>query len=207
MSHALDLTLLGASSEKETELIFIALMRDPKELLRSDHKQRIEQWALSTNYPFPGDSEAGVMRVRMYDDKDMEFTTKLYGNADTTGKSYVGHADEHNMPIHKGMFEQVKAMAPIGEIKVRHIFNIPGSDLKWEIDTYYDRNNRVVPWCKVDLEVPADRLKDFKIPPFPIQFDEVITGARTRQQEKKVTDIFDNMFIVRNKRNILPLKV
>ena len=94
-------------------------------------------------------------------------------------------------------------MSESGMMKDRYFFPVSGTDLVWEFDVFISHTDEegrhhYSPWIKIDLEV-TDR--SAPIPHLPIEVTDLITapfGERTDVEERKVTELYHNIFRMRN---------
>lgn len=184
---------------KELEYVFYGQIVNFDELSKADSVEHQEQWEIrnqNPDAPFEGN-----IRVRKSWMQDDEAKVRYVLCAKTFLKEGKGR-DEVEIEVTADMFEQFKRLATGGMVKTR--YNIPvlgpnGEQLMWEVDVYRDADDKVVPWCKIDLEVPA-RLES--IPEFPIQLEDgVITNqydARTPEEKAKVDELMKTVFVRKN---------
>lgn len=182
----------------EIENVYIAKLANPRDLLKSNSRTRIEQWEICSGQEA---KNPGVVRVRSYDRKDYELTTKVFNGAKTGSV-------EINTVIEKNMFDAVKELAPIGTVKYR--FKFPaGNGLFWEFDCVKDEEGNFKPWVKIDLEL---RNANTTVPDFPVELAEVIVVREagnkmelTADQEKRLEKV-GKQFAISNKNHMLPIK-
>lgn len=122
------------------------------------------------------------------------------GQADhfLTCKNYTGNGecDEVTQRTTEDMWKAYRGATKESMDKVRYVFPIEGTNLKWEVDVFVGPDQAgFKPWCKIDLESPTD-LTEF--PELPIQLNEVIfhpLKQYTPEQDKKVKELYANVFI------------
>lgn len=190
----------GKANQEIEHTFYARLSPDQMEQLKKAQSvEHHEQWEVKIPET---EKNAGSGRIRIREtvapEKDPEYvlTVKTITNKE-------GDRIEVPVPTTKDMFHQFKLLADEGMVKTRYVFPIEGSDMKWEIDMFYAPGGVVgtqhyAEWCKIDLEV-KDRTA--AIPPFPIQMEEVINGARgqrTEQEEEKLHQLFQEIFITKN---------
>jgi hypothetical protein len=79
---------------------------------------------------------------------------------------------------------------------VRHVFPVPNSKLKWEVDTYAGSK-----WCCLDLEVGPH---GGPLPPMPVSVSGLLDAADPRN-DAAIARLFDSELILLNGDNILPI--
>lgn len=163
----------------ELEYTFYGKIRDFSELTKAFRKEEHEQWILPI-----GDENAPVRaRLRAVDGNDFLLTTKTKRE----GQQGVLEITE---VIHHAMFKQLTKVATDGYKKTRYIFRVPNSGLLWEIDVFQNQQGSPHVWVKIDLEVKS---AEDKIPPLPIQFDDLILAHGPRW-DKAQEDFVDNLW-------------
>ena len=83
-------------------------------------------------------------------------------------------------------------------IKTRYFFDVPDSDLIWEVDVYFDEKGKPREWCKIDLEVTDMRTKR---PELPIQLTdarEIPPKNRSEDQQRFLDRLMEKEFISPN---------
>jgi hypothetical protein len=161
-----------------------------------------EQWGIYVPKT-PKNASDGSLRVRKTihpDDRvEYEFCTKT--NAGDKGKVEVPD------PSREEQLEQFKLMADQGLIKTRFI--IPGSfengiEFKWEVDLFLNKEGKIVPWAKVDIELnPDDPRPDVKNFPVPFTHDEVIIISPEMKADgtgpkEKIAELYEKYFRTEN---------
>lgn len=71
-----------------------------------------------------------------------------------------------------------------GYKKTRYIYNIPDTNMKYEIDVFLNASGNPHPWVKIDLEYPQN-LDKLPVFPFSIDNDSVIVGNDMNFQEEE----------------------
>lgn len=193
------LVMEEAQSAQEREVvIFGELAPDAIEVLKriARNAQYMEQYQWLQDNTSRGGIK-GQLRVRkiknLEDDAEYILTTKAYDGP--------GNSMESEVQTDNTMFLHFKAMAPSGQVKTRYSVDIPGSKLVWEIDVIHDQVGEIVPWAKIDLEIPAD-VNLSSLPALPEGvFTRVIDkprAERSREEEAILNDLFDNKFFIKN---------
>lgn len=176
--------IITGATAVEREKTFYCQIANFAELERADSIVEQEQWEIR-----PKETNAGVVRVRKTSDGELSLATKVF-----QGDSRL----ETEITITEDIFNGFRAIAPGGMLKTRYVFNIPNTTLKWEIDVYANADGVESEWCKVDLE--CDDL-DMENPPFPITFNQVISGKRDTMSDEHralIDNLFKTVFITKN---------
>lgn len=156
------------AAQYEIEKCYYGKLLNQNDLALANKVTNIEQWEIRS--PF------GVMRVRAYDDFKYEFCIKK------ESKVSAGSKIEKEMDIDKELFLLIKSMCSCGTFKTRYEFNIPDSNLKWEVDVYKDKDNKVIEWVKVDLEIPS---AETPVPQFPISLEGTFEERESNEEQKE----------------------
>lgn len=165
----------------EKEYVWYGTLLNPGELEKASSLEVQKQSTVKV--------EAGTIRVRQ---------TMHDGAIDyiLTAKSYRGRGDakECSIPVSKDMYNVFKEVARSSMDKIRYVYPIEGTDLKWEVDVFIDPQGNPKGWVKIDLEVPGVITE---WPPLPIQLGEVIFGGNddyTPEQRAKLDGLFATVF-------------
>ena len=195
------------NKEREIETCFICKIKNFAGITsKATRIEKQEQYEIRTISEGENNGVKGVIRVRAITDQEDNtryvMTTKVYFH-DKKG------CEEVELEVSKDMFEQIKAMAPIGHNKTRLFFPVEGSDLTWELDLYSNgaikNPGEFEPWCRLELELPTSTTA---LPDFPIEFEEVIDtskGKMSEEQKKLVDQLYQDVFIAHKAENFLPL--
>lgn len=178
------LEAVDGNATQEIEYMFFGKLEDFTQLEKADHTEYQEQWEIRT--------DSGAVRVRRTesDDEVKYILTSKVKREGELGK------EEVEIETSEDMFEHFKLHATSGMRKDRYCFNVPDSELVWELDVFHDSKGEIVPWLKIDLEVPGE----IKLPEWPVGFTQVITnqnGKRTEEEQAIVGDLFENHYILK----------
>lgn len=158
-----------------------------------------EQWGIYV--PKTDDNaSSGSLRVRKTTDQELvvkyEQATKT--NAGDQGKN------EHELETDEVQFNMFKQLADQGLIKTR--FEVPGQlasgfDFKYELDAFYNNRGMLVPWLKIDIELPPGTAFDPSLIPF--KYDEMIIITPEQKgvdkaTEDKVAELYKTYFTSKN---------
>lgn len=113
-----------------------------------------------------------------------------------TCKNYTGsgECDEVSQHTTKDMWLAYRGASGESMDKIRHVYPIEGTDLKWEVDVFIGLDGKMKEWCKIDLECSQDMTE---FPPLPIQLSDVIFHPQkkyTPEQDKKVKELYATLF-------------
>lgn len=177
----------------EKEVVTYGKIVDFDELKKADRSEHQEQWEIRTK-----SEEAkynGCIRIRCVDKKQYILTVKTY-------RSEKGDLMETEIEldpeIGKNMLEEFKKLSNGGMIKTRYFFNVPDSELVWEVDVYYDEKDNPREWCKIDLEVTDLRHKRPELPIQLTQAREIPPKNRTESDQRFVDRLMGKEFITPN---------
>ena len=163
----------GVAEVEIEKMYFIQPTKFNEEIADLEYKD-FESWELTSNPKY--ESNQGMIRIRKEADEYI-LTTKLFG-IDKRGPI------ETNEVISEDTFESMKKLFKRGQIKRRYFKPIANSDLKWEIDVFFDVDNNqfVNSWVKLDLEYTEDDLKNKEIDmSIPFSYSKVYTQANGNQ--------------------------
>lgn len=158
MQHRLGISLEDVMNTptQELEFTFYAELKSLEELDKlAVVIEKHEQYELKIESPINGRA-----RLRLVNDRRHTMTTKIQ-------RSGMRGWEEVNSDISKPLFLHLKEMARPGYIKNRHVIPIPDSNLKWEVDVFYNHDGGFSKWVKIDLEVD-DLDQPLPITPFEI---------------------------------------
>lgn len=177
----------------EKEVVIYGKIVDFDELKKANRKEEQEQWEIrikddSSQY-------GGCVRIRCLNGKQYILTIKTYrpdeGDLMET---------ETELPAEVGvnMLQEFRKLSSGGMIKTRYFFDVPDSDLVWEVDVYYDEKKQPREWCKVDLEVSDLRLKRPDLPIQLTQAREIPPKNRTEDQQRFIERLMGKEFVAPN---------
>lgn len=155
--------------EKELTL-YVKL--DNLEQIQSLPSEVHEQWRLNV-----GDGPR--MRLRLINGKRHTICSK---RPNTSGSGMLEAESDISPAFYN---EMLVAFGSHGYKKTRYIYDIPGTELKYEIDVFYAMSGQQHPWVKVDLEYPQTL---DTVPQFPFSFSEVIVGSDMSRQDEQLVD-------------------
>lgn len=174
----------------EKEIVTYGKIVDFDELKKADRKEDQEQWEIRTRDE--KNQYSGCIRIRCTDGNKYVLTIKTF-------KPEKGDLmeTEVEIPAEVGanVMEEFKKLSTGGMIKTRYFFNIPDTELVYEVDVYYNEKKEPRAWCKIDLEVTDLRLKR---PELPIQLKdarEIPAKGRSEDDQRFVERLMDQEFI------------
>ncbi len=177
----------------EKEVVTYGKIVDFDELKKADRKEEQEQWEIRTK----DDSlqYGGCVRIRCLNGKQYILTVKTF-------RSEKGDLmeTETELPAEIGanMLKEFRKLSSGGMIKTRYFFDVPDSDLVWEVDVYYDEKKQPRAWCKIDLEVSDLRVKRPDLPIQLTQAREIPPKNRTEEQQRFIERLMGKEFVTPN---------
>ncbi|MBC5772346.1 hypothetical protein [Dysosmobacter segnis] len=171
--------------QQEIEYAFFARVESWEWLEQATRQEKQEQWE---SYRERGEGAFAQCRVRATDDKTYEMCVK------TKTPGELGKKEVEQI-CSKDFFEQFRFFADKGLNKTRYIFEIEGTDLKWEVDVYTTQSGERHPWLKIDLEVPS---AETELPKFPFPLKEVIVNQpaqRSEEEKAQISKLFEEWTI------------
>lgn len=171
--------------QQEIEYTFFARVTNFEWQGQAASQEKQEQWE---SYREGEGGRFAQCRVRAIDDKTYHACVKAKRPGEL-GKKEVEQV------CTKDYFDIYKEFADKGLNKVRYIFPIEGTDLKWEVDCYTTQAGEQHTWIKLDLEVTA---KLDEIPEFPFEVVEVILNQpaeRTDLEKERISKLFEEWTI------------
>lgn len=173
-------SLANGKLNKEMEYTFYVKLKDLSQLDTAHVIEEHEQWRI------PIDTESSFrMRIRKINGRIYTMATKL------KRKGMAGF-EEVEATISQDQYEHFLNVANDGYKKTRYCFQIPGTELKWEVDVFLDRVGGKHPWAKVDLEVNDPHMK---MPDFPLDYEEFILDNgpdQTMEEMRFVRSLWDS---------------
>lgn len=163
----------------EREFTIYAHMIDLSQLDDCESKETHEQWKL------PLASDKVRARLRLIDDRRHTMAVKKPLDGDSMG-CYEVESD-----ISPDMYKFLRLVSTDGYKKIRYNKQIPNSNLKWEIDVFFDQTGNPHPWVKIDMEIDIN--KD-AFPKFPFDLSEIIIMDDELTNEQK--SFIDNLWNV-----------
>lgn len=163
-----DLSLEAADFEYEVEIYLKGFDIEQIKSMATTHCSQ-EQWGIYIPKT-AANASGGSIRVRksvsVDDETKFELTTKT--EAGDQGKF------EHEIDTDAAQFEQFKRLADQGLIKTRYEFpgEVNGVQFKYEVDVFFDARGNLVPWVKIDAELPEGTVFDKST--IPLTFEEII---------------------------------
>lgn len=174
----------------EREIVVFGKIADFGELAKADRVEKQEQWEVRPKET--GTKFQGGIRIRCTSDTKYVLTFKTY-------QPNVGDLVETETELDpvagKSMMNELKKLTASGMIKVRHYFKVPDSDLTWEVDVYFDEQNRPLRWCKIDLEVPSMDIARPELPVRLLEAREIPPKNRTEEEQAFVENLMSNEFL------------
>lgn len=181
------------STKVEKEIVTFGKIVDFKQLEKADRKESQEQWELRSK-----DSDnlhGGCIRIRCVDEKKYILTVKTF----VPDKGNLSETETELDPEHgKALLKEFSKLSSGGMIKTRYFFNVPDSELVWEVDVYYDEKGNPREWCKIDLEVTDMRIKRPELPIELKEAREIPPKNRSEEEQKFVERLMSKEFITPN---------
>lgn len=159
-------SLTQGKLNREMEYTFYMKLEDLSELENAQVVEEHEQWRI----PLDTDKKF-KMRIR-------KINNRLFTQATKLKREGMPGFEEVEATITQDQYEHYLVIAIDGYKKTRYCFQIPGTELKWEVDVFLDRVGNKHPWVKVDLEVNDPNMK---IPDFPLKYDQFILDNGPKQ--------------------------
>jgi len=128
-----------------------------------------------------------VRATKEHDKTEVEYSLTL--------KVPVGNGSDNETTtiISKDYFDSFKTIATSGMEKDRYTIAIPNMEEKWEVDVFYNAENKAFNWIKLDYELKSN---DTTIPALPDYFTEVIDGRTTDPKERAFIDeLYEKVFL------------
>mgnify|MGYP001584911874 CR=1 FL=1 len=155
---------------------------DLKEIVsQSTSHEGQEQWGLFVPKT-DQNASSGSIRVRMI---EPEVGDVFYVQTTKTDAAEKGKL-ENERPSDEVMFGQFKQMADQGLIKMRYVIEAQtrdGDPFKFEVDIFRNARGEIVPWAKIDAELPDG----YELTPDEIPFsrNEIIILTPLMKTERK----------------------
>lgn len=171
--------------QQEIEYAFFGEVQNWDWIEQAGGQEQQEQWE---SYRDTGEGSFAQCRVRAIDDQTYQMCVK------TKTPGELGKKEVEQI-CSKDFFEQYRFFADKGLNKIRYLFPIEGTDLKWEVDVYTTQSGERHPWIKIDLEVPN---AETELPKFPFPMKQVIVNQpakRTDEEKAKISSLFEEWTI------------
>lgn len=159
-----------------------------------------EQWGIFVPKTSKN-ATSGNLRVRKTIDQEgeivYEFTTKTSQGA--KGKL------EKNLDADEVLFEQFQLLADQGLVKTRYVIPYElddGTKFKFEVDVFYNSKGELVPWVKVDAELPEGYALNPEQIPFTREEILIVTPASKQDNtdgiNEKIGKLYEDYFRTSN---------
>ena len=179
---------LDGQTSVEKEITFYLRLNDFSELVKADRFERQEQWEFKLYTSFEAEQPAAAYRVRKTESEGVP----VYSQAIKVRRE-DGARDENEIEISAQLFDLVASTAERGMTKKRYFFNIPNTNLVWEMDVYEIEPGRYANWVRLELENPPAR-----VPDFPIRYEEVIAGDSNDPEDKAlIKELYEKIFVTK----------
>lgn len=178
LSIALEEQTTGVKQD-EIEDVYYARIVDASQLEKAQSK--IEQKQSNVR----GKLKGSQIRVRMATEGG---ETKYILTGKKPKADHPQALDEVSSEVGADMFDIFLAVSGEYQHKTRYVFPIEGTELKWEVDVFFNSKGEVCGWCKIDLENPPE-----STPEFPIELSDVIF-SKTRKYTPKEQSIIDDLY-------------
>lgn len=191
-----DVSLESDSFEYELEVYLKDFDLEQIRSMAASHEGQ-EQWGIFVPKTDKNASE-GNLRVRktIHGDDTVEYTFCTKTNAGEQGKR------EEEDPSREAQLAQFKLLADQGLIKIR--FNIPGKfsdgiEFTWEVDVFTNKEGKIVPWAKIDIELKEARPQGINKEDIPFTHSELIVitpemKAAGEGPRKQIQELYENYF-------------
>lgn len=196
LSH-LQVVSLEAEADGQTraekEIVFYGKIVDHDALKKADRKEEQEQWEIRSKDD--SNQYGGCIRIRCIDGKKYILTTKTF----KPDKGNLSETEVELAPeVGKNMLEEFKKLSSGGMVKTRYFFDVPDSDLIWEVDVYFDEKGEPRKWCKIDLEVSDFRVKRPELPIELTDVREIPAKNRSEDDQRFLEKLMAREFIAPN---------
>lgn len=157
-----------------------------------------EQWGIFVPKTDKNASSASI-RIRLTNEEGSDGVYVL------TTKTDLGDRGKHEHEINTDTvhFDMFKQIADQGLVKTR--YEIPGEqnglEFKYEVDVFYNAQGEMVPWAKIDVELPEGTSYDAT--QLPLKYDEIIVitpedKVGNDTLKAKVADLYERFFRTMN---------
>lgn len=174
----------------EKEIVIYGKIVDFEQLKKADRKEEQEQWEIRVkddNLKY-----GGCIRLRCIDGKRYILTTKTF----VPEKGDLMETEiELASDVGANMLKEFKKLSTGGMVKTRYFYDVPDSELVWEVDVYYDEKKEPRQWCKIDLEVTDLRTKRPELPIELKDAQEIPGKNRTDEQQKFIERMMHKEFV------------
>lgn len=156
-----------------------------------------EQWGIFVPKT-PQNASSGSLRVRRTDCPDGR---TIYEDACKTNLGPEGKLEDEKL-VTSTRFNQFKLLADQGLIKTRYVVDSTLEDkdvnFKFELDVFYNKRGELVPWVKIDAELPQG--VELEPGDIPFKYEEIIIitpaskAANTGGINAKVGELYEKYF-------------
>lgn len=188
---------MSGRTSAEVERVLYARLADFEFLKGSNGADHQEQW--SVKVPKTDENAgSGSIRVRKSINLREPSAPIQYVLATKLDIGNRGSSAETPEPSTSDQFKIFKYMGNKGMIKDRYYFDIPNSDLKWEVDCFPKEGGLYHEWVKIDLEKwPRGKA----LPQLPMDTLEIIDGSPgylSDENKAKVSELYETIFLTKN---------
>lgn len=164
---------------------------------KANAAERQEQWSVKIEKT-EENSGSGSIRVRKSINLREPGTPAVFVLATKLDVGQKGSSAETPEQSSEDQFKVFKYFGNKGMLKDRYSYDIPETDLKWEVDCFPKEGQLYSEWVKVDLEKwPRGKA----LPELPFEALEMIDGSAgylTAENEAKVKELYDSIFLIPN---------
>lgn len=164
---------------------------------KANSAERQEQWSVKVKKT-EDNAGSGSIRVRKSINLRETNSPPQYVLATKLDVGEKGSTAETPEQSTADQFRIFKYFGEKGMIKDRYSYDIPNTDLRWEVDCFPKEGAMYHEWLKLDLEKwPRGK----ELPALPFEVLEMIDGSPgylTEENESKVRELYETMFLTPN---------
>ena len=188
---------ISGRTNAEIERVVYARVKNFDFLDRASGASRQEQWSVKVAKT-DENAGSGSIRVRKVTNLREPGAAVMYVLTSKLDVGKRGNSAETSESSTIDQFNVFKYLANKGMLKDRYVFDIPGSELKWEVDCFPKAGEMYHDWVKLDLE---NWPRSMALPQLPMEFFEMMEGTKGEiapESEEKISKMYQEIFLLPN---------
>lgn len=188
---------VSGRTSAEIERVVYVRVKNFDFLDKASGASRQEQWSVKVAKT-DENAGSGSIRVRKVTNLREPGAAVMYVLTSKLDVGQLGSAAETSESSTVDQFNVFKYLANKGMLKDRYVYDIPGTDHKWEVDCFPKPGEMYHDWVKIDLE---NWPRGEQLPQLPMEFLEMMEGTKgemSPEAQDKVSRMYQDIFLLPN---------